>query len=59
MSAIVRLAASPEGREAITTGVRTLFFAGAVSAVAALLVTLRLPDVQLEKRAPRVRAAAA
>ena len=59
VSAIVRLAASPEGREAITTGVRTLFFAGAVSAAAALLVTFRLPDMQLEKRAPRARAAAA
>ena len=59
VSAIVRLAASPEGREAITRGVRTLFLAGMVSAAAALLVTLLMPDLRLQRRAQRTVAAPA
>ena len=53
VSAIARLSSSPEGREAITRGVRTLFQVSAVSAAAALVATLFLPDLRLPARESR------
>ena len=41
------------------TRVRTLFLAGTVSAAAALLVTLLMPELRLQRRAPRTVAAPA
>ena len=59
VSAIVRLAESPEGREAITSGVRTLFQVGAATTIVGLFITLLLPDVRLAGRGMRPAAAGA
>lgn len=59
LSAVSALASTPAGREAITHGIRILFFCGLVMAIIGVVVTSRLPNVRLASRsAPRPMPAA-